>query len=82
MATPDELEQLSSSELGAVARDAMSLLAQRGDHEAFTELLTLNGHAGQCLGEGARQLASAGSWTQVADLAGVSKQAVWSRWRM
>lgn len=81
MATPGDLDQLTSSELGEIARSAMSLLAQRGDQEAFSELLTLNGHAGQCLGEGARQLATAGSWAQVADLAGVSKQAVWSRWR-
>jgi hypothetical protein len=35
-----------------------------------------------CLGEGARRLASAESWTQVADLSGVSRQAVWSRWRV
>ena len=81
MAPPGDLDQLTSDELGTLARDAMSLLAQRGDQAAFSELLTLSGHAGQCLGEGARQLASAGSWTQVADLAGVSKQAVWSRWR-
>ena len=42
----------------------------------------MSAHAGQCLGEGARRLASAASWTQVADLTGVSKQAVWSRWRV
>ena len=41
----------------------------------------MNPHAGECLGEAARHLASAASWTQVADLTGVSKQAVWSRWR-
>ena len=44
--------------------------------------LTMSDHAGQCLGEGARRLASAESWTQVADLSGVSRQAVWSRWRV
>ena len=78
----DDLDQLSSSDLGALARDAMSILALRGDQEAFSQLLTMNAHAGQCLGEGARRLASAESWTQVADLSGVSKQAVWSRWRV
>ena len=83
MATPGEnLDQYSSPELGALARDAMSILAQRGDHEAFSELLTMNAHAGQCLGEGARRLATTASWTQVADLTGVSKQAAWSRWRV
>ena len=77
----EELGQLGSTELGVLARDAMSILARRGDQEAFSELLTMNAHAGECLGEAARHLASAASWTEVADLTGVSKQAVWSRWR-
>ena len=34
------------------------------------------------LSPAARHLASTASWTQVADLTGVSKQAVWSRWRV
>ena len=81
MTTPgDDLEQLSSTDLGELARDAMSILALRGDEEAFTQLVTMNAHAGQCLGEGARRLATAASWSQVADLAGVTRQAVWSRW--
>ena len=82
MTTPgDDLDQLSSNDLGVLARDAMSILAQRGDQESFSQLLTMSAHAGECVGEAARRLAEAGSWTQVADLAGVSKQAVWSRWR-
>ena len=76
----DDLEQLSSTDLGVLARDAMSILALRGDGEAFSQLLTMSAHAGQCLGEGARRLASAESWSQVADLTGVTRQAVWSRW--
>jgi hypothetical protein len=78
----DDLDHLGSNELGVLARDAMSILAQRGDQEAFSQLLTMSAHAGQCLGEGARRLASAESWTHVADLTGVTKQAVWSRWRV
>lgn len=77
----DDLNQLSSNDLGVLARDAMSILAQRGDQEAFSQLLTMTAHSGQCLGEGARRLAGTASWSQVADLTGVSKQAVWSRWR-
>ena len=80
--TGDDLDPLSSAELGALARDAMSILAHRGDQEAFAQLLTMNAHAGECLGEAARHVASTASWTEVADLAGVSRQAVWSRWRM
>ena len=55
----DDLDQLSSNELGVLARDAMSILALRGDQASFSELLTMSAHAGQCLGEGARRLASA-----------------------
>jgi hypothetical protein len=77
----DDFDQLSANDLGVLARDAMSVLALRGDQEAFAQLLTMSAHAGQCLGEAARRLASAESWTQVADLTGVTKQAAWSRWR-
>ena len=76
----DDLDQLTSDDLGELAREAMSILALRGDDEAFSQLLTMSAHAGQCVGEGARRLASAESWSQVADLAGVTRQAVWSRW--
>jgi hypothetical protein len=79
--TREDLDQLSSNDLGELARDAMAILALRGDQEAFSQLLTMSAHAGHCLGEAARRLATAESWTQVADLTGVSKQAVWSRWR-
>ena len=78
----DDLEQLSSNDLGVLARNAMSILALRGDQEAFSQLLTMNPHAGECLGEAARHLASTASWSEVADLTGVSRQAVWSRWSM
>lgn len=82
MATSDDgIADLGAAELGALARQAMSLLAEHGDQAAFAELLTMSGHAGQCLGEAARRLAATGSWTQVADLTGVSKQAAWSRWK-
>lgn len=76
-----DLEQLSAAELGDLARRALTALADRGNHEAFAELLTMNAHVGQCLGEAARALAANGSWSQVADLSGTTKQAAWSRWR-
>ena len=82
MTTIGDLDPLSSKELGVLARDAMSILARRGDPEAFSQLLTMNAHAGECLGEAARHLASTASWSEVADLTGVSRQAVWSRWSM
>ena len=78
----DDLDQLSSNDLGVLARNAMSILALRGDQEAFSQLLTMNPHAGECLGEAARHLASTASWSEVADLTGVSRQAVWSRWSL
>lgn len=82
MTTIGDLDPLSSKELGVLARDAMSILARRGDPEAFSQLLTMNAHAGECLGEAARHLASTASWSEVADLTGVSRQAVWSRWSL
>ena len=56
-------------------------LADRGNHEAFAELLTLTPTSGSASGEAARALAANGSWSQVADLSGTTKQAAWSRWR-
>lgn len=75
------LDGLDSPALGALAREAMTTLAARGDQASFAELLTMNAHAGVALGEAARALAANGSWTQVADLTGTTKQAAWSRWR-
>lgn len=75
-----ELDGLDSADLGELARSAMIALADRGDHSAFRELLALSGHAGVCLGEAARRIASSGSWSAVADVSGTSKQAAWERW--
>lgn len=75
------LHELDPASLGRLARAAMSELAERGDQASFAELLTMNGHAGVALGAAARALAANGSWSQVADLTGTTKQAAWSRWR-
>lgn len=75
-----ELDRLDSAHLGDLARSAMTVLADRGDQAAFRELLTMSGHAGACLGEAARRMASRGSWSAVADVSGTSKQAAWERW--
>lgn len=76
----EDLTGLTTSQLAEVARQAMSELADRGDHESFTALLSMNGHAGVCIAQAARSLADAGSWSQVADLSGTTKQAAWSKW--
>ena len=75
------LTDLDAGALGTLARAAMSELASRGDQASFAELLTMSGHAGVAVGEAARALAATGSWSQVADLTGTTKQAAWSRWR-
>ena len=75
-----ELDKLGSADLGELARTAMKVLADRGDQAAFRELLTMSGHAGVCLGEAARRMATHGSWSAVADISGTSKQAAWERW--
>jgi len=73
----DKLGSAVSSQNAA----ALAALATRTDLEAFQELLGLSQYVGECVGESARSLAEHGSWSQVAEATGTSKQAVWSRWR-
>ena len=73
----DELENASAEELAEQARAALGALARRTDLAAFQELLGLS----EYVGESARNLAENGSWSQVAEATGTTKQAVWSRWR-
>ncbi len=77
----EELEGMTTAQIAELARRAMSELSGRGDQEAFSQLLTMGGHAGTCVAQSARSLADAGSWSQVADLSGTTKQAAWSKWR-
>ena len=71
-ATPAELEE--------AARSAINQLAEIPDSEAFEALLRLSALAGECLGINARALATSGSWATVAQVAGTTRQAAWSRW--
>jgi hypothetical protein len=71
-ATPAELEE--------AARSAINQLAETPDSEAFEALLRLSALAGECLGVNARALATSGSWATVAQVAGTTRQAAWSRW--
>ena len=63
------------------ARQAVEALAQLSDPAAFSELLRLSALVGECLGVSARSLAEGGSWAHVGEVAGVTRQAAWSRWR-
>lgn len=69
------------SELGQRARQAIIELSRVPDQAAFGELLGLSEAVGVALGESARVLADHGSWSTVAGVAGVSRQAAWYRWR-
>jgi hypothetical protein len=75
-----ELDKATTAEVAALARAALQSLARRPDPEAFTQLLALAQANGECLGVSARTLAEQGSWSGVADMAGTTKQAAWSRW--
>jgi predicted choloylglycine hydrolase len=75
------VDETSVAELAEQARKALQSLAARPEVEAFQELLALSAIAGECVGESARLLAGAGSWSQVAEATGTTKQAAWSRWR-
>jgi len=81
MSGSDELENTSAEELAGQVRTALGALAARTDLTAFQELLGLSEYVGECVGESARNLAENGSWSQVAEATGTTKQAVWSRWR-
>jgi hypothetical protein len=67
-------------ELARQAREAVTALAELDDPSAFHELLGLSQHVGESLGVSARNLAASRSWSGVADYAGVTRQAAWSRW--
>lgn len=62
------------------ARVAITQLADVPDPEAFQALLRLSSLVGEGLGVNARALATSGSWAKVAEVAGTSRQAAWSRW--
>jgi hypothetical protein len=79
--TPAGSENASVAELAAQARQALRALAARPQVEAFQELLALSEIVGDCVGESARSLAVHGSWSQVGEATGTTKQAAWSRWR-
>jgi hypothetical protein len=67
--------------LAQQARQAVEALARLSDPAAFSELLRLSALVGESLGVSARSLADGGSWAHVAEVAGVTRQAAWSRWR-
>jgi hypothetical protein len=77
-----DLEAMTTTELATMVRDAVAVLAQRSDPQAFGELLDLTHVLGAALGDSARALAGASSWAQVGDVAGTTRQAAWERWRV
>jgi hypothetical protein len=68
------------SDIEAEVRTLLGALTANSDPAAFQTLLGLSQYLGQCLGLSARTLAEAQSWGDVADVAGTTKQAAWSRW--
>ena len=76
------LDRLSPDELRTLITDALTELAARADPAAFAELIGLHRALGEALGKSARVIAGSGSWARVADLAGTTRQAAWSRWRL
>jgi len=77
---PADLGAGSLQDLERVAREAVTQLAEQADPDAFQALLRLSSLVGECLGINARALAVNGSWAKVAEVAGTSRQAAWSRW--
>ena len=81
MWTREDLASASPSELADLAETIMRLLAQSDDPVAFGYLLELTRLGGECLGLAARTLAHESSWSQVANIAGTTRQTAWERWR-
>jgi len=79
-ANPHQPEPTTEA-LAQQARQAVEALARLSDPAAFSELLRLSALVGECLGVSARSLAEGGSWAHVGEVAGVTRQAAWSRWR-
>ena len=80
--TPNPHEPEPTTEaLAQQARQAVEALARLSDPAAFSELLRLSALVGESLGVSARSLAEGGSWAHVGEVAGVTRQAAWSRWR-
>ncbi len=69
------------ADLHAAARQAVHDLAHSTDPAAFSALLGLSAEVGEALGTSARLLAQHNSWARVAEIADVSRQAAWYRWR-
>lgn len=76
------LDGLTEAELGALICRAADELSARGSREGFAELLRIVAYTGQRVGDAARLLAESGSWSQVGEISGTSRQAAWERWRM
>ncbi len=81
MSRTGEPEIPTVAELTEQARTALGALAMRPELDAFQELLGLSEYVGVCVGQSARSMAEHGSWSQVAEATGTTKQAAWSRWR-
>lgn len=75
------IESLTTVELGDLVQRSLRELASRPETDAFEQLLIVSNDVGTSLGESARLLAQHGSWSEVAGVAGTTKQAAWSRWR-
>ena len=71
----------SVDRLTETARDAVHQLSRTADPAAFAALLGLSAEVGEALGANARLLAEYNSWAHVAEIADVSRQAAWHRWR-
>lgn len=80
-ASANSFDSLDDGALGDLIRAAVGELSRRGTTDSFRLLIELSGQVGAAVGESARQVAERGSWSQVAEVSGTTKQAAWSRWR-
>ena len=81
-ALDQSLTDLDEAALADLIRRVADELCNRATRESFAQLLQIVGYVGERVGDSARLLAAANSWSQVAEISGTSRQAAWERWRL
>lgn len=81
MCSREDLTHVTPDELAVLAETTIAELAARADPAAFAHLLQLTRIVGESVGASARTMAGQSSWAGVGDIARVSRQSAWERWR-
>lgn len=79
--SPNASDTSAVADMLSTARQAIHDLSHSPDPAAFSALLSLSAEVGEAMGTSARTMAEHNSWARVAEMADISRQAAWQRWR-